>query len=76
MSDFLKEKEDTILDKNEVYWRLFEGQKIKPEEMFSTISYYSPLGDKRFQTHNSVNVSRYNNYLRHRLFMARKHDKL
>lgn len=62
----MKEQRDTILDRNEIFHRIFEGRRIKPHQMFSTIRVYTPSGVPKGLAHTSENVSKYNDFVRKR----------
>ena len=59
----MKPQKETILDRNEVFHRIFEGKRIKQAQMFSTIRAYSPSGIPRSVPHTDANVSKYNAYV-------------
>ena len=60
----ISEREDTILDKNSVFHAIFDGKKLKPKQMFSSIRFYTPSGYPREEPHLSYNVAKYNTAIR------------
>ena len=56
-----------ILDRNEVFHRLFEGKRISQKQMFSQIQIYTPTCYPRTLPHTRTNQKNYNNFVRNRL---------
>lgn len=49
-----------LLDRHTIFHALFNGQKVKPKQMFSTIKYYSPSCFPRAAPQTQENIKRYN----------------
>ena len=58
-----KDQNQTILQRTAIFNKLFEGKKVKPSQMFSTITTYSPTGLKRKEPHNKQNQIKYNRFI-------------
>ena len=54
---------DIVKDRHDIFYRIFEGKKIKPKGMFNTIKYFSPSGEKKEIPMSETNVEKYNNYV-------------
>ena len=64
----ISEREDTILDRNSVFHAIFDGKKLKPKQMFSSIRFYTPSGYPREEPHLAYNVAKYNKAVRNYQF--------
>lgn len=67
-STLLGERNEVIYSRNEIFQRIFDGKRIKNTHMFSSIKKFTPTGKKLGEAHNSVNVNKYNNYVRKRQY--------
>ena len=64
------ERSEVILGPDEIYKRIFSGQKVTSNQMFSNIRRYSPTGIRRNIPHIKENVQRYNSFVKERVKKA------
>ena len=62
---FLREKEQMLVPREKLFNRIFEGKgkKVKFNQMFSTITAYTPTGKKIEKPHTKQNMDLYNKFL-------------
>ena len=56
----MKTRDQIILPREEIFEKLWEGKKVKLNQMFSTIPYFSPTGRKREMVHDRETMNDYN----------------
>ena len=58
------DKSQIVEDRHDIFYRLFDGKKVKQKAMFNTIKYYSPSGRQNELPMTDTNIQKYNNYVR------------
>ena len=56
----LGDRNETVFDRNTIFHAIFDGKKVKPTQMFSSIRYYTPSGYPRHMPHINDNVEKFN----------------
>ena len=62
---FKRDKDQILLPREKIFNKIFEGKdkKLRFNQMFSTITTYTPTGMKREMPHTKRNMDLYNKFL-------------
>lgn len=62
----LGQRHECVMDRNEIFQKIFEGKRFSKKHMFSSLKCYTPSGFPRTMPHTTENVEYYNHELRKR----------